>query len=129
MLSPRRYIFTAGSRWKNIQKAQQSTKNSTGQTTGTEAHRKRKSYTKRKELDLLFDVDGPPSKMKREEGKKRLSLGEKKTILGERYKISVHVYKVVLKIVNRKPIFRPKEGDPLMFSFLLIKTGFHIYIY
>ena len=34
---------------------------------------------------------------------------------------------VVLKTVNRKPICRPKDSDPVMFRFLLTKTGFVTY--
>ena len=31
---------------------------------------------------------------------------------------------VVLKTVNRKPICRPKDTDPVTFRFLVTKTGF-----
>ena len=33
------------------------------------------------------------------------------------------VYRVVMKIVNQKPICRPKDIDPVTFQFLLTKTG------
>ena len=31
---------------------------------------------------------------------------------------------IVLKTVNRKPICRPKDTDPVTFRFLVTKTGF-----
>ena len=34
---------------------------------------------------------------------------------------------LVLKTVNQKPICRPKDSDPVMFRFLLTKTGFVTY--
>ena len=34
---------------------------------------------------------------------------------------------LVLKTVNRKPICRPKDSDPVMFRFLQTKTGFITY--
>ena len=33
----------------------------------------------------------------------------------------------MLKTVNRKPIFRPKDSDPVTFRFLQTKTGFITY--
>ena len=35
--------------------------------------------------------------------------------------------KIVLKTVNRKPICRPKDSDPVTFRFLQTKTGFITY--
>ena len=39
-----------------------------------------------------------------------------------KYEEIIHFY-VVLKTVDWKPIFRPKDSDPVTFCFLLTKTG------
>ena len=39
----------------------------------------------------------------------------------------ITVYKVVLKMVNRKPICQPKDSDLVTFRFLQTKTGFITY--